>query len=446
MNKLFVIGVGYKPFERRASEALLKADCIVASRRLFEVFSRYGEFEELRSKIMVINNINETIDFVKLRVSDAQAGDVVLLASGDPMFFGIGRRIVSELGAENVEILPDLSSVQCAFSRIRESWDDAFLLSLHGGPDPEKRRRLPYELGDIPSLIDGRVKLAILTDRENNPSAIAKVLELSAISHQLSAIRMFICERLGYPDERITRGTPAEIAGMTFGEPNVVIIRKVDGHNPGMQEVRTNEICDPDDDNFSADRMRPSANFGLAEGDIAHSRGLITKDEVRAVSIHKLQLPARGVLWDIGAGSGSVSIEAARISPHSIVYAVEKDEEQLANIEINKKRFIVPNVKVVAGEAPGALKDLPSPDRVFVGGSGGRLPEIMHFIWEKTSADIVVINAVTIEALNEASSVLRKKGFSTDVAQVSVTRSKVVNGRSHMNALNPIFVIRGERR
>ncbi|MEW6738449.1 MAG: precorrin-6y C5,15-methyltransferase (decarboxylating) subunit CbiE [Nitrospirota bacterium] len=421
-NKLYVIGIGYKPLDKKAREIISRAGVILASNRLFEVFKGYDEFEAVKDKVKVINNVNETIEFIHslLQHSSTPSFPVVLLASGDPMFFGIGRRAVKEFGRDMVEILPDLSSVQIAFSRIKEPWDDAFLMSLHGGPDPEKRRRLPYTINDIPSLLQRHNKVAILTDRENNPSEIAKILNLSPIAHSLLPV-MYVCERLGYQDEKITEGTPEEIAGMTFSEPNVVIIQR------------------------SAINSQSSATaFGLKETEISHSKGLITKDEVRAVTIHKLRLPQRGVFWDIGAGSGSVSIEAARLYPELKVFAVEKDKEQINHIRENKERFNSLNIEIISGEAPDALINLPSPDRVFVGGSSGRLKEIIDFISSMTCKHIV-INATTIETLNEAIQHLESNGFEPEVSEISVSRSKDIAGKRHMSALNPVFVIKGER-
>ena len=139
------------------------------------------------------------------------------------MFFGIGRRIINEFGKDIVEILPDLSSVQIAFSRIKEPWDDAFLMSLHRGPDPTKRRKLEYELKDIPLLLQRYKKIAILTDRENNPTKIAKFLHSSPVTHQ-QQLKIYVCEKLGYPDEKVTGGKLDDIAAMSFSDPNVVII------------------------------------------------------------------------------------------------------------------------------------------------------------------------------------------------------------------------------
>lgn len=418
MKKIHIIGIGYKPLDERSRKILSAADTILTSARLLEVFKGYEAFPAVKEKVRLINRVDETMEFMRHN-RGKQA--IVLLGSGDPMFFGIGRQVVAEFGEANVDVIPDLSSAQVAFSRIKETWDNAFLMSLHGGIDPERRRRLPYGIDEVPLLLLQHRKIAILTDSKNNPAEIARrMLDLP----RFSSVKIFVCERLGYDDERITSGTPEEIANRTFSDPNVVVLVLKDGTEKGAW----------------------STVFGVNESEITHSRGLITKDEVRAVTLHKLRLPQRGVLWDVGAGSGSVSIEAAGLCPGLKVYAVEKDEEQIANMEENKNRFGVTNMKIIRGAAPEALQALPSPDRAFVGGSGGQLSGIIGCIREKMAKGIVVVNAVTRETLDAAPLLLENSGFLVEISQVSVSRSRVLNGRRHMAALNDVFVITGVKR
>ncbi len=441
MNKIYVIGIGYKPLNKRAREIIHNSEIILASDRLSGVFKGYEEFEKVKNKVKVINNVDETFDFIKSHIEDTPPyppfdkggyGGVVLLASGDPMFFGIGRRAVKEFGKDMVEIIPDLSSIQIAFSRIKEPWDDAFLISLHGGPDPEKRRRLEYEIKDIPCLLEKHDKICILTDKENNPSLIAKQLLLT--SHfPLPALKMYVCERLGYSDEKIIEGTLEEIVVMSFSEPNVVIIQSTE-HRTQSTESQIPNL------------KSQISNFGLTEDEIQHSRGLITKDEVRAVTIHKLRLPQRGVFWDIGAGSGAVSTEGARLCPELKVFAIEKDEEQINHIHENMIKFSIENIEIIKGEAPDVLINLLPPDRVFIGGAGGRLKEIIDFIAKMPAKIIVVINAATIETLNTAIQNLENNGLEVEVSEVSISRSKIISGKKHMNALNPVYTIIGEKK
>ena len=419
MNKITIIGIGYKPFDKKTREIVLGSDVILASKRLLEVFQGYQEFEAVRDKVSELNNIDETIEFIR---NNYKTKRIALIASGDPMFSGIGRRAVDEFGKDKVEIIPDLSSIQMAFSRIKEPWEDAFLISLHGGPDPAKRRRLPYEIQDLPFLVERHNKLAILTDKENNPAKIARILRLSPIALSLQPM-IYVCERLGYEDEKITAGPPEDIAGMSFQGPNVVIILRLPLIVPGAKPSTT--------------------TFGLMEDEISHSGGLITKDEIRAVTIHKLRLPRAGVFWDIGSGSGSISIEAARLFPGLKVFAIEKNDGRILNIKSNKIRFEASNIEIIEGVAPDVLKALPSPDRVFIGGSSGQLEEIISLLSKKMFSGIAVINAAKIETLAQAIAEMQKAGFRVDTSQVSISRTRAVDHGNYLAALNPVFIIRG---
>jgi precorrin-6Y C5,15-methyltransferase (decarboxylating) len=427
VNKIRVIGIGFRPLDKEASDIVRSADVVLANNRLLDVFKKYTEYADAADKLIVHPGVYETIDYIGDNYKTKQ---LVLLAAGDPMFFGIGRLVIERFGRNEVEIFPDLSSVQVAFSRIRETSNNALLISFHGGPDPEKRRRLEYGISELPGLIEKHKKIAVLTDKVNSPDKIAEtILEQSAVSDQRSAVKIYVCEKIGYEDERVIEGTPEEIHLQTFEHPNVVIIIQSTEHSTQ-----------------NTDKKKLSAvKFGLKEAEIAHSKGLITKDEVRAVTLHKLRLPEKGVLWDIGAGSGSVSIEASRVCPGLKIFAVEKKEEQLHYINGNKASFHANNIKTVKGDAPDVLEDLPGPDRVFIGGSGDNLTDIVNFVSDNMKSGITVINATTIETLNEAVHCLEQNSFNIDISEVSVSRSKIVKQKRHMSALNPIFIITGEK-
>jgi precorrin-6Y C5,15-methyltransferase (decarboxylating) len=424
MAKLTIIGIGGRPLDVRARQAAMSAQVIVGPRRLCDVFAGYAEWPEARGKIRQIGTPDETIDFI--RESFGQGKErIVLLASGDPLFFGIGRRVVMEFGRDVVEIIPDVSSVQLAFSRIKEPWDDALLISLHGNSDAGRRRKLRYTLADLPGLLAVHHTIAVLTDGAHSPAAIAAAVTCACASRP--SLLLSVCERLGYDDERITEGSPDEIAAMSFGDPNVVIIRDAAGPPPV--------------------RASTHPRLGLREEEMAHSGGLITKDEVRAVTLHALRLPEKGVLWDIGAGSGAVSLEAARLCPGLQVFAVERDEGQHGLISQNRARFGLLTLTIVGGEAPQALSSLPAPDRVFIGGSGGKLCEIIDAVQRRMEGGgIVVINAATLETLHDAWRELEKAGYALRISEVSVARAKPVGDKRHMAALNPVFVITGEKR
>ncbi|MGD0884594.1 MAG: precorrin-6y C5,15-methyltransferase (decarboxylating) subunit CbiE [Thermodesulfovibrionales bacterium] len=224
MPPITIIGIGFKPLDKRATETLERSAMILASKRLYDVFRGYGEFEKVAEKVRVIDNIDDTFAVIR---NNYRTRSVTLLASGDPMFFGIGKRIVEAFGKDSVELFPDLSSVQAAFARIKEPWDNAFLMSLHRGPYPEKRRKLDYDTTDIPSLLQNHAAVAVLTDAEKTPIEIAEVLSSSPLT-RAAGLLMYVCEKLGYREERITEGSPEAIARMAFSVPNVVIIKHID--------------------------------------------------------------------------------------------------------------------------------------------------------------------------------------------------------------------------
>ncbi|MDK1025471.1 MAG: precorrin-6y C5,15-methyltransferase (decarboxylating) subunit CbiE [Gammaproteobacteria bacterium] len=255
MNKVYVIGIGFKPLEKKTSHLVLNSDVVLTNDSLLRVFKNYPEYKRVQDRILVHGSVYETVDYIR---ENYRHKKLSLLAAGDPMFFGIGRLIVEKVGPHAVEIYPDLSSVQVAFSRIRETSSNALVLSLHGGPDPEKRRKLEYDITELPPLLEKHNKIAILTDKVNRPEKIAEVLlagskdsiarrpmgsskqsrtaEAASSSTRRDNIRMYVCEKLGFADERVTEGTPEEISQMSFAHPNVVIIKSTKVHDQNSQE------------------------------------------------------------------------------------------------------------------------------------------------------------------------------------------------------------------
>lgn len=217
MNKINIIGIGFRPLDKKASEVLLASDVVLTNKGCLKAFNSYLEYDRVKERIIVHVGVYAMLDYIS---ANYESKSISVLAAGDPMFFGVGRPVIERFGKDPVEVYPDLSSVQVAFSRIKETSSNAFLISMHGGPDPEKRRKLEYEMTEIPSLLAKHGMLAILTDRDNNPSKIAEAIQLSS-----SESRMYVCEKLGQEDERIVEGTPKEMTGQFFEHPNVVILK-----------------------------------------------------------------------------------------------------------------------------------------------------------------------------------------------------------------------------
>jgi precorrin-6Y C5,15-methyltransferase (decarboxylating) len=354
-------------------------------------------------------------------------GDVVVLATGDPLFFGIGRTLLHFFSPERVEIYPALSSMQIAFSRFKIPWDDARFLSLHGrghsSSIPGASDTEPFlacEASNLAAAILNYDKLFLFTDQRNSPDQIASSLLHDCGSGINADYVVHVAENLGMDTERLHTGPLTEIAECTFGPLNVMILVK--RSPPGTVSC-----------------------FGLSEEEIAHSRGLITKNEVRAASLHALRLPRHGVFWDVGAGSGAIGLEAARLFPELQVFAVEREDEQIQNIQSNREQFHTWNLQLRPGSAPDALAALPTPDRVFIGGSGGQLRAIIEHAAERLApGGRIVVNAVLEKTAQDAPVYLHEQGLKVTLSEIKVTR-RCYPEQTSQAALHPITIIVGQK-
>ncbi len=348
-----------------------------------------------------------------LEEAQKEALEVAFIARGDPLFFGIGRRLLERFGPESLEIIPALSVVQQASARLKIPWEDFWVISLHGG---SKRPRY-YELSEIPGLLRLYGKLAVFTDPQHPPEEILAYLKERVPEEELE---VWVAERLGYPEERLLSGSASELSAETFRDPNLLFLRY---SGPG--------------------RLR---GLGLTDSELLAPGGLFTKAEIRAVVLHKLRLPERGVLWDLGAGAGGLSCEAARSYPLLRVWAVEKDLFRAELLFQNRKRLGLLNLEPVVGEAPEVLDRLPPPDRVFIGGTGGRLMEILETVCARFSKGPLVLTFTVLENLCQALEFLKSRGLFREVLEIKLGRSSPL-GRGHfLRAENPVFVVVAEAR
>jgi len=327
---------------------------------------------------------------------------VVVLASGDPCWYGIGSYLAERLGRERVRILSNLSSLQLACARLGLAWQDAVHLSAHGRPLD----------GILPAALLART-VVILTDEQNTPAVIARAL-LEAGDEDA---RADVFEHLGGAKERHVAGRLSDLITRNFVALNLLVVR-----------------------HQGPPRAWP---LGLPEEAFSHRQGQITKAEVRVVSLAKLRLHERATLWDIGAGSGSVAIEAALcLLRQGRVYAVERDPVALDHLACNRRRFTAGNLTIVRGEAPSALADLPAPDSVFIGGSGGELTAILSTAMERVQpGGQIVLNLVSLEHLGQTIEDAQDKGWLAEVTQIGVARSTVTGGLLRLAALNPVFIV-----
>ncbi|MFC4103021.1 precorrin-6y C5,15-methyltransferase (decarboxylating) subunit CbiE [Paenibacillus xanthanilyticus] len=336
--------------------------------------------------------------------------DTVVLASGDPLFYGIGGYLGGKLKAE---IYPNVSSVQLAFARIGESWQDAELLSVHG-----------RSLRGLAQRLDGKAKAALLTDADNHPGAIARYL----LDFGMTEYRAFVAENLGGEGERAGWHALPELAERpadAFSPLNVVILKR------------------------DAGAAVPVWPLGIPDEEFAQrkpDKGLITKREVRVLSLAELALRQDSVVWDIGCCTGSVAIEAAKLAPRGAVYAIEKNEGDLANCQANMRKFRA-DITAVHGKAPVGLDAFADPDAVFIGGTGGEMRELLAVCCARMRAGgRIVLNAVTLENLHEAAQAFEAEGFASRMTLAQLSRSKPILDLTRFEALNPVFIVTAWRR
>lgn len=340
---------------------------------------------------------------------------IVVLVTGDPLFFGLGRLLLAQLPAEQLTFHPHLSSLQLAFSRIKVPWQDARLVSVHGRSSDEL----------IQALQQGNEKIAVLTDGVNTPRAIAKLFLALDLP---SSYQFWVCENLGSNDERVQCFCATEILDRTFAPLNIVILlRQVDVKPLDVQALPQLGISDRLFLGFSD---RP---------------GLMTKREIRLLILAELALQPQQVIWDIGAGTGSVSIEIARLSSNCQVYAIEKTAAGFGLIGQNCRRFQVENVVPIQGTAPDVLTPLPAPDRIFIGGSGGNLGEILVACQRLAPGGVIVLALATLEHLNTAVAWFNQGNWTYQLLQVQISRSVPVANLTRFSPLNPVTILTASR-
>lgn len=405
MYKLFVLGIADSILSPKQEKILVQCSLIVGTKRFIDLTAH------LPCRFMAITPLTSALDAIR---NTLQQGNVAVLASGDPLFYGIGRRLLSEFPEETVQVYPALSSMQRACALFKIPWDDARITSLHG-----------RNSGHIPGLLLRNQKNLVLTDSDNSPDRIASqlldYLQLIGETVLPDTIRMLVAEDLGLESENLFRGNLLEASKQKFSSLNILCLL--------VPKTSANKIC--------------SYGFGLTEDLIQHSRGLITKNEVRSATLHQLQLPAEGVLWDVGAGSGSLSIEAARSNPKLTVYAIEHKEEEIENIKNNIVKFGCYNIVPVFGRAPESLAHLPAPNRVFIGGSSGSLPSIVELLDKRLDSDgRLVINGVIEKTVKAAPELMKKHSFTVTSSIIKVTRTEP-DGRTL--DFNPITIMTGTR-
>jgi precorrin-6Y C5,15-methyltransferase (decarboxylating) len=336
----------------------------------------------------------------------------VMVSSGDPLFYGVARYLCDRLGKDQFEVVPHVSSMQLAFARVKESWEDAYLTSLAGRP-----------LEAVVDRIRTAEKVGLFSSDEHPPARLARAL----LDRGIDYFRAYVCENLGSPDERVTQAELEELAGAEFDPLNVMIlVRKPNRPDRASKGSRYRLFGNPDD----------------VFAQTLPKRGLITQAEVRSIALAQLDVRPASVVWDIGAGSGSVAIEAAQLASQGVVYAIEPEPADVALIQANAEALGVPNVKPVAGRAPDVLADLPEPDAVFVGGTGRQVGAVLRAAYARLAeGGRLAVNVVTIDGLATAYETLKSLAGTVQVWNVAISRGIEQMDRLRFEGVNPTFLL-----
>ena len=417
--KIHVIGLGINEQAQLPQEAqdvlakLTENDKLVGSERQLSMVKTYGTSAQTHV-LPKLNDLKHRMDeWATLGVER-----VVILASGDPLYYGIGAWVHRSFADQDVRFYPNVSSIQAACHRLGISLQNAQVFSVHGRP-----------LASIRTQLHPSKTLLLLTDKTNNPQAIAK----ECVEMGLGLSELFVCERLGYEHERVTRYSANSLAQVVdvFDPLNVVIV------NTSAQPGRLPST--------------PGFKDSLFVTDKGDGQGMITKREVRLAVLSYLGVEAKEVVWDIGAGCGGVSVELAYWNPDSEVHAIEHHPARLSCLEANRERFgVVKNLHISAGRAPDVLTELPTPTRVFIGGSDGQMSALLDEVWQRLPVGgVLVISAVTDVTQLEAMSFLAKRDAAEDAYDESSTlqiyRSERLAGKRIRRPHLPVSLWRFEK-
>ena len=371
--------------------AIERADLLIGAERMLKPFAALGNkmFFEYRAED-ILRIINENPE-----------AEICVLMSGDSGFFSGAERLLTLFREKGIsaEVLAGVSSLSYFAAKIGKPWQNLKIVNLHG------------QGANIARAGARNRYCFFLLGGENTSSAVCRRL----CEYGLGEVGVYIGCDLAYSSERIVSGKAREFC-----------------------ETEFSGLCVMVTENASPEQ---GVRFGISDEEFTRGDVPMTKSEVRSVVISKLQIPEKGVCWDLGCGTGSVSVEMALSCCEGTVYSVDRSEEAISLTKANAVKFRCDNIRAVSGNIPEALAELPAPESVFIGGASGRIGAVIDEVYSRNSQANVVVTAVSLETLNEAVSEFEKRGVSAQVVQISVTRTKRLGSHTLLSAENPIFVI-----
>lgn len=395
--KIYIIGIGMegrKTLTAEAKAAIERADLLIGASRMLEPFL-YHEKE-----CFVSWKSDEIAEYLNGKNSETAA----VLMSGDCGFFSGAEKLITALSDYEAEIISGISSPVYFCAKIRKPWQKMKFISLHGADNSIVRNVCGNEYCFF--LLGGDVTSAEICDK--------------LCMYGRDNICVYIGENLGYDNEKIYCGTAAD-----------------------FRDKKSEKLCVMVTENTDYERSMP---FGIDDSRFIRGSVPMTKSEIRSTVISKLNIGRNDVCWDVGCGTGSVSVEMALQCCDGKVYAIDKNEEAAELTKLNSVRFGCDNIEIICGTAPENLFDFPAPDKVFIGGSCGKIREILGIAYEKNPKAETVITAVSLETLNEAIKAFSEFGTDNpEIVQLAVTRTKKIGNHTMLSAENPIFIIKGVR-
>ncbi|MDO9083400.1 MAG: precorrin-6y C5,15-methyltransferase (decarboxylating) subunit CbiE [Humidesulfovibrio sp.] len=399
-NPVHVVGLrpGTLSLPPGVDEILARAQVLVAGRRLLDAAPRSCRPEK---RILVASPLAPILEEIE---RDQAAGKtVVVLADGDPLFFGLGKRLIEHLGAERVHVHPNLCTLQMAAARVGLPWHDVRVVSLHGRSD----------VTPLFAALARFERLAVFTDPENSPAAIAQaLLERGVVDAQL-----IVLENLGAQNETARRLRLEEAWDLPFADLNLVLVERT-----APPEI--------------------PLMLGIPDHYYFHEKGLITKLAVRATGLAMLGVMPDSVVWDLGAGCGSVAIEASHLAHEGRIFAVERESRRAAMIRENVRRIGAWLVETVTGEMPESLAALPDPDRVFFGGGLGQDTRSLAIACRRLKpGGRVVIHAILLDTLMRVKDYFQAQNWNFGITQIQASSADRLAGDLRLRAQNPVFII-----
>lgn len=406
MKKLWIIGIGMGNPDTMTQEALKKirqSQAVTGAKRIVE---SAGPFT---AKTHYAIDPAEILRWLR---EQEDVSEAAVLMSGDTGFFSGTKKLTAlaqQEGEWQVEVLPGISSLQYFCAKLKTSWDDVKIISLHG--------RSTAFAGEVQS----HEKVFFLTDREHTPAYICKNLVQAGLGH----VQVSAGQQLSYPEERILSGTARELQEQSFDPLSVVLVQNPEFHQQAEHSITTH---------------------GLSDEVFIRGNVPMTKQEVRSVTLSKLGICPEDVIYDIGAGTGSVSVEMALQAFKGHVYAIETKDEGMQLIEANKEKLGARNLTAVQGMAPEAFLSLPAPDKAFIGGSKGNMDEIIAALLEKNPDIRISVNVIALESLAEAVKSFEHHGLqNVDIVQISAARAKEMGKYHLMTGQNPVFILTAQK-